>query len=101
MGAVVGGAVAWFLFPKQHSNILENVGMSETEGERQAREKEERKRKILELLLTQGSLTNNQVENLLGVSDATATRYLEELEEEGKIKQVGEVGRGVHYLKAD
>jgi len=40
------------------------------------------------------------VENLLLVSDATATRYLDELEKEGKIKQVGKTGKGVFYEKA-
>ena len=42
-------------------------------------------------------ITNDEVEKLLGVSDATATRYLEELEQEGVILQVGKEGRGVYY----
>ncbi len=42
-------------------------------------------------------ITNNDVEKLLNVSDATATNYLQELENEGKIKQVGETGRSVFY----
>lgn len=46
-----------------------------------------------------GRITNNEVEKMLGVSDATATRYLEELEKMGKIKQVGEHGAGVYYQK--
>jgi DNA-binding IclR family transcriptional regulator len=36
---------------------------------------------------------------LLHVSDATATRYLETLEKEGKIKQVGKSGKYTHYEK--
>ena len=43
------------------------------------------------------SLTNNDVEKLLGVSDATATRYLDVLEQEGVVKQVGTEGKGVYY----
>lgn len=65
--------------------------------EKQAREKEENKQQILGLLETQSPLTNNNVEQLLGISDATATRYLEELEKEGKVKQVGDAGRYVSY----
>ncbi len=34
-----------------------------------------------------------------GISEATATRYLEELEKEGKIKQVGKTGAHVFYEK--
>lgn len=59
--------------------------------------KEENKDKILTLLREQESITNNNVEKLLGVSDATATRYLNELEQEGKIEQIGKTGRGVKY----
>ena len=35
--------------------------------------------------------------DLLGVSDTTAYRYLQELEQEGHIRQVGKEGRGVYY----
>jgi predicted HTH transcriptional regulator len=65
--------------------------------QKQARDKAENKQKILDLLETQGKLTNNQVEQTIGISDATATRYLEELEKEGKVKQVGVTGKDVFY----
>ena len=42
--------------------------------------------------------TNDDVEKALEVSDATATRYLDKLEKEGKIVQVGREGRFVKYL---
>jgi predicted HTH transcriptional regulator len=32
-------------------------------------------------------------------SDATATRYLSQLEKEGKIKQSGKTGKGVSYSR--
>ena len=44
-------------------------------------------------------ITNDQVEKLLHVSDATATRYLSQLEKQGKIKQSGKTGKGVTYTK--
>ncbi|OGG49695.1 hypothetical protein A2763_03380 [Candidatus Kaiserbacteria bacterium RIFCSPHIGHO2_01_FULL_54_36] len=46
-----------------------------------------------------GKITNDEVEKLLHVSDATATRYLSALEKEGKIKQVGKTGKAVTYTK--
>jgi len=55
------------------------------------------KEKILALFQTKETVTNNDIEKLLGVSDATATRYLSELEREGKIVQIGKTGRGVEY----
>ena len=55
--------------------------------------------KIMTLFAKQTAVTNDEVEKLLHVSDATATRYLSELEKRGKLKQVGTTGRGVSYVK--
>ena len=41
----------------------------------------------------------NEVEKFLHVSDATATRYLSQLEKENKIKQVGKTGKAVSYSR--
>ena len=68
---------------------------------KQAREKEANKEAILGILETQHPLTNNHVEQLLGISDATATRYFEELEKEGRVRQVGAAGRGAYYELAE
>lgn len=61
--------------------------------------KEEGKQKILQAISSAGKVTNNDVEKMLGVSDATAERYLQELEKADQIKQVSETGRGVYYTK--
>ena len=55
--------------------------------------------KIMEALKEKDRITNDEVEKLLHVSDATATRYLSDLEKEGKIKQVGKTGIAVVYTK--
>lgn len=62
--------------------------------------KQKKFEKILELLNAKGKITNDEVEKLLHVSDATATRYLSALEKEGKIKQVGKTGKAVTYTKS-
>ena len=59
--------------------------------------KEKSKQKILKLFKKQERITNNDVEKLLDVSDATATNYLEELEQEDAIIQQGKTGRSVFY----
>ena len=43
-------------------------------------------------------ITSLNVKKLLGVSRATARKYLNELEDENKIKQIGERGRNVYYV---
>jgi len=64
-------------------------------------EKEGNKTRILAEFASKTRLTNNDIEKLLGVSDATATRYLEDLEKDGFIKQVGTEGRFVYYTLAE
>lgn len=45
-------------------------------------------------------ITNDDVQNLLNISDATAVRYLDELESAGLIKQIGPTGQSVYYIQA-
>ncbi len=78
---------------------IKGMKKEQVEPANEAREenKEENKEKIMRFLQEKDEIRNNDVEQLLGVQDAMATRYLDELEKEGKIKQVGEEGRGVYY----
>ena len=62
-------------------------------------EKEERLQQTLDLLDKQDQITNNEVEKLLGISDASAERYLNELEKRGKLVQIGKTGTKVSYRK--
>ncbi|MEI6420400.1 MAG: DeoR family transcriptional regulator [bacterium] len=55
--------------------------------------------KIMELVNKKGKVSNNDITNLLRVSDATATRYLNTLEKEGKVKQDGKTGKSVFYSR--
>ena len=61
--------------------------------------KRKKRDKIMLALATKNKITNDEVEKLLHVSDATATRYLSALEKENKIKQIGKTGHGVVYSK--
>jgi len=62
-----------------------------------------RKRKkldrVMTLFLQKSKITNDEVREFLHVSDATATRYLSQLEKENKIKQVGKTGHAVSYSR--
>lgn len=64
---------------------------------------QKRKRKKLEKIMTlfakQTNITNDEVEKLLHISDATSTRYLTILKKENKIKQNGKTGKSVSYSK--
>lgn len=65
----------------------------------QSEEKKKHKARIMELVAERGEIRNNDVEKTLGVSDASAERYLNELEREGKLVQKGDSGCGVYYRR--
>lgn len=64
---------------------------------KQSKDKAEHKEKILKIFAADNNVTNNEIQKALGISDASATRYLDELEKDEKIEQVGKEGRGVVY----
>ena len=91
LGFVLGAVVVYFGMRRRTvSGIASYV-------QDQQSEKQGRKEKILAMIREKGSTTNNDVETALGVSDASASNYLQELEREGKIEQIGERGRFVAY----
>lgn len=63
----------------------------------QTAKKTENKQKILAFVQEHEQIKNDDVEKLAGVSNATAERYLSELEKEGKLTQHGKIGQGVFY----
>ncbi len=87
LGFIIGGVIVYFLIRKPVEI------KKETLIEKQAREKAEHLAKINSLIRANKRITNNDVEKLLGISDATATRYFEEL------GQIGDTGAGVYYEK--
>lgn len=64
---------------------------------KQQEEKKRNKEAIYGLLETNHPLTNSDVQMMLDIPESTATRYFDELEKEGKVRQVGKTGRHVHY----
>jgi predicted HTH transcriptional regulator len=93
LGFVLGAAAVYFLMRQRKV-----VGIA-SHVQNQKSEKQERKEKILAMIREKGSVTNNDIETALGVSDASATNYLQELEQEGLIEQIGKRGRFVSYRK--
>src|SRR3989344_423674 len=62
-----------------------------------ASHKETRKQKALAMFEGSKELSNAEIRKALGISSRTAVRYLDELEAEGKLKQVGAIGHTVTY----
>ncbi len=93
-GIIIGFALAKFFVLNKRKKQYKAL---EVQNTKRTEEKEIRKQKIVESLKEKEKITNNEVEKMLGVSDATATNYLEELERDGKIIQQGKTGRAVFY----
>ncbi|MDZ7726116.1 MAG: FaeA/PapI family transcriptional regulator [Candidatus Campbellbacteria bacterium] len=108
----LGFTVAWWLRKKEILELKLDLDRSKREMDEQINEgssfegfnekialvKENRKEKIVEhLRKSRETVQTNNVADLLDVSRASAYRYLEELENEGKIEQVGKAGRSVLY----
>ena len=53
--------------------------------------------KIVEYVKAKSSVTNDEIQKLLRVSDATATRYLAQLVREGKLRRVGDSRTETRY----
>jgi Fic family protein len=85
--AIVGIALGAYFARRKNSGLIAE----------QRKKKAENKQKILDFLQEKGRIQNNDVEKLAGVSNATAERYLNELEKTGVITQHGKIGQSVFY----
>lgn len=74
----------------------EVVGVCEVALERSS-QKEARKQRVMEMINEVGELGNEDIRERLGVSARSVVNYMNELEAEGRVEQVGAVGRSVTY----
>ena len=98
IGLIVGaGMVYLILRPRlnQKNSTEKAVVINEDEVK-----KRENIVKIENYIKDKDQFTNDDLQNLLKVSDTTIGRYLEELEHDEVIKQVGKTGRSVYYEKS-
>ncbi|MEK9186523.1 MAG: helix-turn-helix domain-containing protein [Patescibacteria group bacterium] len=95
LGFITGALIVWLVL-----GVRKEKGSGIGIVEKQADEKERSKEAILGLMESGNQpLTNSHIKMMLDIPESTATRYLEELEKEGKIRQVGRTGRSVYYEK--
>lgn len=107
--AAVAGVWVWWW--RKYEIVKQELARTQKELERErelfngfdeynrkiAQLKAERKQKIMDLLKERGKVNVNQVCFVLDVSRATASRYFDELEQEGRIRQIGTFGKKVTY----
>ena len=86
LGLLIGYLIGHYADRDNHTSI--------SQGQRRS----ERIALLKEHIMGKREITNEDVERLLGVSDATAERYLQELEVQGLLEQVNKSGPYVKYL---
>jgi|SRR3989344_6607470 len=62
-----------------------------------ASQKEGRKQRALVMLQEKNGISNADIRKVLGVSSRSVVNYMDELEKEGKVEQIGKVGQSVTY----
>ena len=99
IGIIIGGGGVYLILSRLGSKAPNGISIDSSAIDEDLAAKHRNLTKIKELIATKDKITNNEVQKLLGISDATATRYLDDLEKEGVIRQVGKVGYQVYYEK--
>lgn len=87
---ILGIAIGMYIARRKGSGASGLIAEQETR-------KTENKQKILAFVQEHGKIQSNDVEKLVAVSNATAERYLNELEKEGSLTQHGTIGQSVFY----
>lgn len=90
IGILIGFAVGWWV-------ITRRAKRTENKFDDRSEQKEENLERLRDYVKGKESVTNDDVEKLLKVSNPTATRYLNELERDGLLKQEGKTGKYTHY----
>lgn len=101
IGLTIGAGVVWVAIkwkkrPLSSSPLARGEGMINPNAEKM-REKQDNLEKVLAMAREKGEIRNDDVEHGLGVSNATAERYLQELESQGQLTQIGRTGQSVLY----
>lgn len=95
-GVILGLVIGYFLWRKKTTTSNIETGIMTERIE----EKQENMTKLKEFISQKTDrITNDEVQAFLKISDATAERYLNEIEKEGLIKQMGKTGKYTYYEK--
>jgi len=94
---LIFGLVVGYWLGKTKSDSKALLGDKRIINPDQVADKQRHLEQVLKLAQDKGEIANDDVEKALGVSNATAERYLQELETQGKLQQIGELGKYVKY----
>lgn len=94
IGCLAGGLIVYLIVRRKKSGA-EGFTLPQMKDRQ---EHLERLRQLLQSKNTGERLVNAEIEKILNVSDATATRYFDQMEKEGLVRQEGS-GKQTFYTK--
>ncbi|OGZ63845.1 MAG: hypothetical protein A3A98_00975 [Candidatus Staskawiczbacteria bacterium RIFCSPLOWO2_01_FULL_40_39] len=97
VGLVIGAIVVFLVFRNFRNDKTNEKNTLDLLNQNKAKIVEENEKKILDLIAQKGEVSNDDVQKLLSISDAGATKYMQRLESKGKVVQVGSEGHAVRY----
>ncbi len=98
---IIGAVIVVFLLARRVRQAIK-MGAQDMAGicalafKRTAR-KRKNKNSIMAFLAKRGEAGNDEIRQALNFSRRSVARYMTELEQEGKVLQIGDLGRGVIY----
>jgi predicted HTH transcriptional regulator len=105
-GVVAGIIIGFFLWRERNGSLMSVFDSARTSSrmtlgqgiiKEQAEVREKNLAKMREFIAGKDRITNDQIQKYLNVSNSSTARYLDQLEKEGLIKQVGETGKYAYY----
>ncbi len=98
IGLIIGFILGWVLKPaKKVTEKTKECAKEDFDLPDAWEHKAENLAKARSFIKGKTKITNDDLQAELSVSDATIVRYLNELEQEGAIKQIGKTGQSVYY----
>lgn len=95
IGLVLGVLIGYYGAQEGRKGAQKGSGDPDESAEKKA----ENIKKIESFIADKDRFTNDDLQKLLGISNTTTGRYLEEMEQAGKITQHGDIGKSVYYTR--
>lgn len=102
LGLLIGLVLASWLRRRSKAEPSQSDGLAALDAinRLRTRQKQQHLRQIMAMTNKNNRITNNLVEKRLKISDATASRYLSELEAAGQLVQGGSSSKTYYYRPA-
>ncbi len=97
LGVLVGVGTLWFIKHTNNNQLKLNKDYFLNINKKKKELVNKRKKEILEFMNREKRITNTEVRKMFNISEATAVRYLDGMENDKLLIQKGSTGRNTYY----